>query len=79
MQYIFTHMKDNNWLLIYTSLEGIEKTLSEMGSRIGREYELEKSVINLDKEYDSFKQDFEIFFADMEVAAKAKRIELKSS
>lgn len=72
-------MKDNNWLLRYTSLEGIEKTLTEMGSRIGREYELEKSVINLDKHYDFFKQDFEIFFADIEVAAKAKRIELLST
>lgn len=79
MQYIFPYMKDNNWLLRYSTLEGIEKTLSEMGSRIGREYQLEKSVINLDKEYDSFKQDFEIFFADIKATAKDKRRELLAS
>lgn len=78
MQYIFPYMKDNNWLVRYTTLEGIEKTLSEMGGRIGREYRLEKSVINLEREYDSFEKDFEVFIAAIEDATNKKRRELLS-
>lgn len=76
MQYIFPHMKANNWLVRYASLEGIEKTLSEMGGRIGREYELDKSVKNLEREYTSFERDFEVFIAAIEEATNKKRREL---
>jgi len=76
MQYIFPHMKANNWLVRYASLEGIEKTLSEMGGRIGREYELDKSVKNLEREYVSFERDFEVFIAAIEEATNKKRKEL---
>lgn len=78
MQYIFPYMKNNNWLVRYTTIEGIKKTLSEMGGRIGKEYKLEKSVKNLERDYASFEKDFEIFFADIQIATKNKRKELLS-
>lgn len=77
MQYMFPHMKNHNWLMRYTNIPGIEMTLTEMGSRIGRQYQLETSVKNLVAEYDSFQEDFELFFKDIQAAVKAKRIQLK--
>lgn len=76
MQYMFPHMKNSNWLLRYTTIDGIEKTLTEMGSRIGREYQLELSVQNLRTDYNAFYEDFNMFIADIEVAAQKKRQEL---
>lgn len=75
-QHLFTHMKENNWLMRYTSIEGIEKTLTEMGGRIGRKYKLEQSVNNLVADYDSFYQDFMLFMPDIQIATKEKITEL---
>ena len=76
MQYMFPYMKDNNWLMRYPTVEGIEKTLTEMGGRIGRQFQLEKSVNNLVAEYDSFHEDFNTFIVDINLAAKNKRKEI---
>lgn len=76
MQYMFPYMKNSNWFMRYTTIEGIEKTLFEMGNRIGREYELEKSVINLADEYEAFHKDFDVFIEDIQVSAKNKRNKL---
>lgn len=76
MKYMFPYMRDNNWFMRYTTLQGIEKTLTEMGGRIGREFELEKSVQNLENEYESFQKDFDIFITDIIIATKNKRKEL---
>lgn len=76
MQYIFPHMKNNNWLLRYPSIEGIQTTLTEMSVRIGRQYGLEKSVRNLQKDYSFFYQDFQEFITDILLATKEKKEEL---
>lgn len=76
MQYMFPYMKNSNWFMRYTTIEGIEKTLTEMGNRIGREYQLEKSVVNLTADYEKFQIDFNTFIADIEVTANNKRKDL---
>lgn len=76
MQYMFPYMKDNNWLLRYTTIDGIEKTLTEMGNRIGKQYKLELSVKNLRENYKEFYNDFNIFITDIEFHTKKKRKEL---
>lgn len=77
MQYLFPYMQKHNWLMRYPTLEGIELTLTEMGSRIGKEYKLHTSVRNLEQEYDAFKADFDVFIADIIKATKEKREELR--
>lgn len=76
MQYMFPYMKKNNWLLRYTHLEGVEKTLTEMGNRIGREFQLEKSVDNLASDYKAFKEDFDEFIVAIQLASEKKRKDL---
>jgi|SRR5699024_8384316 len=78
MQYIFPYMHKNNWLMRYTTLEGIQTTLTEMNNRIGKEFNLHKATKNLQEEYDSFHKDFKRFFMDIQEESKLKRQELNT-
>ena len=56
------YMIQQNWLLSYRTIEGIEKILSQMDNRIKRESNMRLSVQELRLFYQEFEDDFTIFF-----------------
>ena len=70
------YMIQQNWLLSYQTIEGIEKILSQMDNRIKRESNMRFSVQQLRLFYKEFEDDFTIFFEDLQLITKHKLTEL---
>ncbi|CAN5212090.1 acyl carrier protein phosphodiesterase [soil metagenome] len=62
---MFPYMKKNNWLVIYSEVEGIRKVLTGMSRRIKAESKLETATDALILYYDLFEQDFLEFFPEI--------------
>jgi len=69
-QYMLKYMVPQNWLLNYAHLGGIHKALSGMASRTTFESGMEKATQWLEKDYDQYKREFEMFFPELIVHAK---------
>lgn len=67
MKKAFPHMRRNNWLLQYQTLEGLEIILGQMERRTTFESNLKASVKNLEDHYSIFKTDFETFFEEIQI------------
>jgi acyl carrier protein phosphodiesterase len=63
---MLSHMVPHNWLLNYAHLEGINKALTGMASRTTFNSGMEKATQWLEKDYDLYKEEFELFFPDLE-------------
>ena len=70
------YMIQQNWLLSYQTIDGIEKILSQMDNRIKRESNMRFSVLQLRLFYKEFEDDFTIFFEDLQLITKHKLTEL---
>jgi len=68
------YMIEQNWLLSYQTIDGIEKILSQMDNRIKRESNMRFSVLELRLFYNEFEDDFTIFFNDLR-AHSTKKLE----
>ena len=66
------YMIQQNWLLSYKTIDGIEKILSQMDSRIKRESNMRFSVQELRLFYKEFEDDFTTFFNDLKVHSYEK-------
>ena len=66
------YMIQQNWLLSYQTIEGIEKIISQMDNRIKRESNMRFSVHQLRLFYKEFEDDFTIFFEDLQLITKHK-------
>jgi len=73
-QMLKPYMIEQNWLLSYQTIDGIEKILSQMDNRIKRESNLRFSVQELKLFYNEFEADFTIFFNDLR-AHSTKKLE----
>lgn len=65
VQYLFPYMKAQNWLLSYQDIEGIEKILYQMSSRIKGDLKLNEAVIELREHYTEFENEFRDFFPEI--------------
>jgi acyl carrier protein phosphodiesterase len=72
------YMIQQNWLLSYKTIDGIEKILSQMDNRIKRESNLRFSVQELRLFYKEFEDDFTIFFNDLRIHSSEKLLTLQS-
>ena len=70
------YMIQQNWLLSYQTIEGIEKILSQMDNRIKRESNLQFSVQELRLFYSEFEEEFTIFFNDLQAHSSEKLFSL---
>ena len=70
------YMIQQNWLLSYKTIDGIEKILSQMDSRIKRESNLRFSVQELRLFYKEFEDDFTTFFNDLRIHSSEKLLSL---
>ncbi len=70
------YMIQQNWLLSYRTIEGIEKILSQMDNRIKRESNMRLSVQELRVFYQEFEDDFTIFFNELRAHSTEKLLTL---
>ncbi len=68
----FPYMKAQNWLIQYRSIAGLETILGQMERRTKFESNLSASVKNLEAHYPVFKNDFEVFFEQIQIFVSSK-------
>ncbi len=59
-------MMEDNWLLNYSTLEGIEKILFQMGQRTSNRSQMHLSLKEIKSSYSEFEEEFSIFFKDLQ-------------
>lgn len=62
VKFMLPYMIKGNWLVNYGKLEGIHRALSGMSRRTPYESKMEQSVADLEKDYEEYKSEFEVFF-----------------
>ncbi len=70
------YMIADNWLLSYASIEGISTILAQMNVRTKNRSRMNFAVIELEKYYDEFEEEFMAFFAELIDYSKNKLKEL---
>lgn len=73
------YMINDNWLLSYAEIEGIEQVLSGMNRRTGRKSKMNLATKELKQYYTEFQAEFESFFEDLIIFSEEKIQELKES
>ena len=59
-------MKQNNWLLSYQSIEGIENILYQMNHRTKNRSKMQEAIVELELYYPEFKEEFTLFFSELQ-------------
>jgi len=59
---LYLTMEEQNWLVNYSSIKGITQTLTELSAKVKFANTMATAIIDLEKEYDLFKEDFLTFF-----------------
>jgi len=62
---VIYYMQKNNWLINYSSINGIENTLKAMTKRSGAKYNLNESILELQTHYFNYQNEFFLFFEEM--------------
>lgn len=65
VKYMLPYMIKGNWLVNYSKLEGIHRALSGMSRRTPYESKMEESVVDLERDYEEYKKEFEVFFPQL--------------
>lgn len=71
------YMISDNWLLSYESVSGISNILNLMSRRIKSETNMNFAVLELEKYYSEFEEEFTSFFEELRTFSENKLIELK--
>ncbi len=69
---IMPYMMDQNWLLSYATIAGIEKILFQMDYRTKHRANMQEAVIELEEYYLEFEKEFTLFFAELIQFSKLK-------
>lgn len=59
------YMIQNNWLLSYASISGIENILFQMDYRTKNRANMQEAVVELEMFYDEFEKEFTVFFEEL--------------
>jgi acyl carrier protein phosphodiesterase len=70
------YMIEQNWLLNYRSIDGIEKILTQMDRRTKNVSMMRNSVTELKYYYSEFEQDFTDFFEELRTFSSKKLLTL---
>jgi len=76
-QNLTPHMIEDNWLLSYATIEGIQKVLNGMNRRTKGRSKMNEATKELKLYYLEFENDFTHFFEELKQASEIKRIELE--
>jgi len=72
------YMENENWLYNYQFLDKLEVILSQMDLRTQNRSKMRFAITDLKKHYTDFKNEFFLFFEDIQIACKEKLSELHS-
>ena len=61
----FPYMVEKNWLLNYSTVEGIGRTLKGLSSRVAFPNKMNEATIDLENEYSLFEDEFSRFFPQL--------------
>jgi acyl carrier protein phosphodiesterase len=75
-QHILPYMIEQNWLVSYKSIDGIERILAQMDKRIKYDSKMHLSVTELKAFYTEFEIEFTHFFQELQAFSSQKLIEL---
>lgn len=67
VKHFLPYMIKDNWLLNYATIEGIGKILSQMNRRTLNKSKMDLAVKELELYYEDFKEDFFLFFKQLEL------------
>jgi acyl carrier protein phosphodiesterase len=70
LQQMLPYMIRGNWLVGYSHIEGIQRTLTGMSRRTSHESRMDEAVNDLRKYYKEFEHEFESFFPDLQQHAR---------
>ena len=79
IQKMMVPMMEQNWLLSYESLEGIETVLYNMNIRTKRRVAMDEAIFELKEYYTAFEEEFTAFFEELEAFVKEKLVEINES
>ena len=71
------YMESGNWLLNYGNREGLSAVFQGMSRRANFENQMDQVVDQLFDDYESYEQDFEIFYPQLQEFCKQELIQLK--
>lgn len=66
VNYMLYHMKRDNWLYHYSTLEGIGKALYGISRRTKFDSKMDESIKDLERDYEFYQDEFDRFFPDLE-------------
>ena len=69
-QYMLSYMIEDQWLLGYRELSGLDRSLTAMSERSSFKSNMEQATADLEQHYKLYKQEFQSFFPDLESFAK---------
>lgn len=75
VQKFYPYMVAQNWLLSYTTVNGIETILNQMNHRIKHKVPLHESVVELRTFYEELEHEFTLFFTEL-IAYSKKELRL---
>lgn len=73
---LLPYMKQNNWLLSYQSIEGIEKILFQMNHRTKNRSNMQEAIVELKLFYTETEEEFTRFFNELQLYVAQQLLEL---
>ena len=70
------YMIEHNWLVTYSTIDGIGLILAQMNQRTKFKSKMDESVNELREFYDEFKDEFYRFFAELETFSEKRKKEI---
>ena len=71
------YMIAQNWLLSYTTIEGLQMIMIQMNHRTKNRVQMQESIVELKEFYSEFDEEFSLFFEDLRKHCKEKLVELE--
>jgi acyl carrier protein phosphodiesterase len=69
----FPYMIERNWLVNYSTVEGIGRTLTGLGKRVHFENRMDRATVDLAENYSDYENEFSSFFPEL-INFVAKRL-----
>ncbi len=76
IQRMMPFMIEDNWLLSYATVPGINKILVQMNWRTKNKSKMDLAVIDLEKYYSEFEEEFTYFFSELTLFSSTKLLQL---
>ena len=73
---IIPHMRNKNWLLSYSTIEGLQIIMNQMNYRIKNRVPMDESIQELKEYYTEFESEFKLFFTEIQAFSILKRSSL---